>query len=1556
MLVMVRVRLCGGVTIEADDRSVPQAMLAGRQGRLVLAYLVCERHRSVPREELADLIWGERPPQSWLPSLIAVVSKLRRALAEVGLDSDVLESTFGCYRLVLPDDASVDVEQMYASLDRAEESLRAGLAPDALLHAGGAAAIARRGFLTDDAPWVDAQRRRLLDIHVRALLVQAQAHRITGEWARALLAAREAVALDELREAGYRLLMQCLADAGERGEALRVWERCRILLTDELGVDPDPETEAVYLAVLADAGPNGPPANSPPLPSGVVTFLLTDIVESSALWERDPAAMTTALRRHDELVGTIAAAHGGLLLKTKLEGDATVSVFPRASSGVEAAVAIRDAFEAEHWPAGAVPRLRTAVHAGEAVERDGDYFGPALNRAARLRSLAGAGQILVSQAVSEVIRDHLPDGMALRSLGEQALRGLSRAEHVYEIVPSSPDDVEPVVPEQPRMPAPLGATGPFVGRGDELERLEAEWVSATAGTAGAVLIAGEPGVGKTRLAAEWARRAYDDGALVLYGRCDEELGAPYQPFAEALPVLASTMGAARIRAVRGFEELVRLAPDLADTVVGRTGPTQADPDTERVLLFDAVARLLAAVSAERPLLLVVDDLHWAAKPTLLLLRHLLRGREGTRLLVVGTYRSTDLSRTHPLAAILADLHRDGAVERITLGGLGGEDVRTYLSEAGVDDAPLGDALAEVTSGNPFFLIEVLRHLQETGGSWDATTLPQGVREAVGRRLARLSAAANQALLVAAVIGSRFDLELAERVLGCELLDPIDEARQAGLVVEEPGGRFRFNHALVRQSLLSEISTLRRIRLHRGVAAALEAQLDARPSRGDSVLAELARHWFECAPAGGAAKAVAYSRRAGEEAMERLAYEEAADLYDRALQAAEIDDSGCGETEQAQLLLARCEALLAAGDPATAAAVIERLQRAARRSGVLSAWASCYAAQLAVLTHPERLQESAAGAAAAAVRFAELGDADGEANAHAVQASCLARLGRVADSEDALDRALSAARRAGNARRVNAVLSYAPPAAVWGPSSIVRGSGRCMEVVRVVRITTRSPGVEAVALRCQALLEAQRGRTDAARRLLASARGTLESLGHTHGLLAADLFEGMIELTAGEAADAEALLRRAFDGFIARGVGVDAAQAAAHLARAVLMQGRPEEAIALTEASERLAGVDLQAAIAWRATRAEALAQQGDTKQAVATAKAGVVLADGTDALLDQADAHLALSVALRAAGRAAEADDERQRSASLYERKGASARVGMTSGKPHPSHPAPPMTVRRRVRPNLATAALLEGLMTPELIETWASRMTPGLVYIDHVVQTTMDRDSCLETFRRMSIGGRSMFAQTQLASLGSRVCLARWLWRSEAPSRSKPIGLAEMSGVNVWLTDGEGRIRRVERFADHDLNPALARLIEQHAEDERPDELSYVSRVGVQLRAGAPRWADDALLVDHRKGGLGTVQGLDSIRTASRSLGDTATVRRRAAEILGYTERIGLVDYRTERRGDDGGPFELAILWLTVHGDDGFLHVAEWFAPEQVDEALARFDALAAGSLPLVDPDAHEI
>src|SRR3954447_289391 len=367
-------RLCGGLELEADGNVLPEALLGGRQGRLAFAFLVCERSRVVRRDELAELLWADQLPGSWSASLSAVISRLRRLLGEAGLDgAKALISNGATYRLVLPEDASVDLDELVAAVEAAEGGARGGDVDGAPAAAGAAEAIAARGFLADDGEWVDRQRDLVRDLRVRAALARSAAHLVARAPGRAVETARDALALDDTREAAYRQLMLALVAAGERAEALRVWERCRTTLVEELGIDPSPATEAVYRDVLGADG--APPPVTTSLPSGVVTFLLTDIVESSVLWDDAPDAMAVALERHDGLIAEVVARHGGMLLKSKLEGDATVSVFARASDGVAAAVALGEAVDTESWPRGAQLQIRMALHTREAFERGGDYFG-----------------------------------------------------------------------------------------------------------------------------------------------------------------------------------------------------------------------------------------------------------------------------------------------------------------------------------------------------------------------------------------------------------------------------------------------------------------------------------------------------------------------------------------------------------------------------------------------------------------------------------------------------------------------------------------------------------------------------------------------------------------------------------------------------------------------------------------------------------------------------------------------------------------------------------------------------------------------------------------------------------------------------------------------------------------------------------------------------------------------------------------------------------------------------------------------------------------------------
>ncbi|MBV8993271.1 MAG: adenylate/guanylate cyclase domain-containing protein, partial [Pseudonocardiales bacterium] len=361
--------------------------------------------------------------------------------------------------------------------------------------------------------------------------------------------------------------------------------------------------------------------------------LFTDVVGSTELRSRLGESAAEELRhKHDALAVDAVQAHRGRQVKNL--GDGIMATFWGASDAVGAAVAIEQAI-GRHNRLGATPlQVRIGISAGDVVFEEEDCFGIPVIEAARLCAAATGGQILASETVRALAR--FSEG-TFTPLGSLELKGLAdpvRAVEVgWELLPHS------CVP----LPAFLTDIGRiFVGRDGELDRLGQLWKEAAAGELRVVLVAGEPGVGKTRLAAELARRVHDEGAMVLAGRCDEDLGVPYQPFVETLrhfvdhgELLAGRLG-------RYGGELARLVPEVGGRVPALPPPLRSDPETERYWLFDAVASWLVAASTDEPVLLVLDDLHWAAKPTLMLFRHVVRARGG-RVLVLGTYRDSELA-------------------------------------------------------------------------------------------------------------------------------------------------------------------------------------------------------------------------------------------------------------------------------------------------------------------------------------------------------------------------------------------------------------------------------------------------------------------------------------------------------------------------------------------------------------------------------------------------------------------------------------------------------------------------------------------------------------------------------------------------------------------------------------------------------------------------------------------------------------------------------------------------------------------------------------------------
>ena len=453
------------------------------------------------------------------------------------------------------------------------------------------------------------------------------------------------------------------------------------------------------------------------------------------------------------------------------------------------------------------------------------------------------------------------------------------------------------------------ARGVFVGREGELERLRPAADEAFSGRGSVVMLVGEPGIGKTRTAQELETYARMRGAQVLWGRAHEDSGAPaYWPWVQVGRAYRDqTPDETRRREWEPYAlELQRIFPGLRELFSGLPEPPPAESEEAQFRLFDALAAFLRSVSERVPLLLVLDDLHWADRPTLSMLTHLAREVGRSRILVLGTYRDTDLDRTHPLSRTLAELNREQLFLRMPLRGLSADEVGTYLS--GVTGiAPAAGLVARIheeTEGNPFFLAEVVNLMTEEGtltaDSVSDVAIPEGVRDALGRRLDRLSAEANELLSLAAVLGREFAHEQLVATSGRsddEVLRLTEEAL-AARVVEETGevGGYRFTHALMQETLLGELSAARRVRMHGQIADALEELY----GQAEDSATELARHFVQSAVLNRdhARAAARYSRLAAEQAARSFGWDEAAHHYHRCLDLLTEVPDRLGEDEAA----------------------------------------------------------------------------------------------------------------------------------------------------------------------------------------------------------------------------------------------------------------------------------------------------------------------------------------------------------------------------------------------------------------------------------------------------------------------------------------------------------------------------------------------------------------------------------------------------------------------------------------------------------------------------------
>ena len=647
----------------------------------------------------------------------------------------------------------------------------------------------------------------------------------------------------------------------------------------------------------------------------------------------------------------VAACDGRII---DMAGDSVLAVFEAVVDAVKASMSIQQqlASQAATLPESHRMWFRIGVHLGDVIEKpDGTVYGDGINVAARLQALAEPGGITVSGAVQGVVSGRIHT--TFEDQGDQQLKNIPRPIRVYSLNvqgrpiaasdvsagtagPASTDPaallasqvrasatVRPaprpasVAPRPPQRPSSL-----FVGRRQEMTHLTKGLARARQGQGQVVLLAGSGGIGKTRLAQELGAQAEQEGVAVRWGRCLEEPGAPpYWPWRQLIRSylrsgdtdVANTFGA-------GLADIAGIVPELAEQFPSlQVGADAGDTAQSRFRLFDAVVAFWRRAAQRMPQLLIFEDLHWADATSLRLFTFLAAELEDSAVMVVGTYRDTELSRQHPLFEALAELARSPVFHRLELTGLSGRETEEFMAAAsgGVASASFASAIHARTEGHPLFLEETLRLMvdgpasQPVGGVGQdlhlLTKIPTGVREVIGKRLNRLSAPAGRLLAIAACIGRTFELELLAHLEADksedDVLMALEEALAAHLVEAVPQTQqFRFSHALIRETLYDEMLSLRRARLHLRIGEMLEQRRSADDA---TELPQLAYHFSEAGPGEAAGKALEYAALAAANAVRLLAFEEAVRLYQLSLQ--------LQGKHFAKKFAQRCGLLLALGD-------------------------------------------------------------------------------------------------------------------------------------------------------------------------------------------------------------------------------------------------------------------------------------------------------------------------------------------------------------------------------------------------------------------------------------------------------------------------------------------------------------------------------------------------------------------------------------------------------------------------------------------------------------------
>ena len=796
--------------------------------------------------------------------------------------------------------------------------------------------------------------------------------------------------------------------------------------------------------------------------------------------------------------------------------------------------------------------------------------------------------------------------------------------------------------EPPRARREKSTRGAFVGYEGELSALEGLLEDALAGRGHLALLAGEAGVGKTRLADELASVAQARGAQVVWGRCRSGGGAPaYWPWVQVLRALVGDPdpGTGRAALATSAADLVQLLPELRDRFPDLDVPAHADAEEARFRLLDAAATYLGRAASARAIVIVFDDLHAADRSTLALLEFVAPAILDASVLIVGTYRDTNADLERPLRDTLNELARTTDCLQLVLTGLSAEDTAHFVEvSAGVAPMPaLAAALHETSSGNPLFVSELVRLLRAEDrlrelAQEEALVLPRGVEQVIERRLQRLSAECHTTLSLAAVVGREFDATLLERAgetSGDELLGRLEEAIAARVVELAAGGSFRFTHDLVRQTLYSALGPAERCRAHAAVGRALEQLHGARPH---AVAAELAHHYAEALPVGDPAKALQYLTAAGDVATQLSGVHEAADFYERA--AAVAPAAGASTDELGALHLARAEQLISISEMQGARNAIEDAEAliGSTSDRRLQARLTVARAHLRML---DALSFDEDAIFEVIEMFRELGDPSGEARGWGAIVTLNCGFSDRLKGGVAAERMLECARRAGNKALENQAMRNIG-------ANFALGSAPLREAIprtRALIDETDDALTRSRLLNSLSRLEAIRGRFDDARALAAQAMETCPPrerpnlLGYVASISAAS------ELLAGNPQRAEEHARVGVADLEAQGLVRYLSSEICGLIDALIAQGKLEEAEALLERAKPWAAPDDADAVMRQArSRARLEAARGDFETAEPFAVEALGHIGSSQAPDEHAETQILIARILLALGREGEAD------------------------------------------------------------------------------------------------------------------------------------------------------------------------------------------------------------------------------------------------------------------------------------------------------------------------------